>query len=176
MPADVANARIWVNAAVYVSFDLAAVNPATVAAVFPATWNLVGLLNGDDGFVTSRSEDVNDSFAWGGILMRTTRKNFKLTKSFTAFESNPVVNRLIWPGSTTALVKVPRAEKVKIAFETTDGIIVRRLISSNYAEVVPTGDIVENENDVMSASFVATIYPTAGGDLFTAQPVMDYFV
>lgn len=174
MPADPANARLWINADVYVTFDLAAVVPATEATVFAATWNLIGLLNGDDGFTEARSEDVSDSYAWGGILMRTARKNFKLTKSFTAFESNAVVNRLRYPGSTTTAIKVPKIEKVKIAFETRDGAIIRRVISSNYAEVAVDGDVGENESDVASVKFVATIFPLATGELFTVQPAMAY--
>lgn len=177
MPADPANARLWIDADVYVAFDLAAAPvPATDAAPFGVGWSLVGLLNGDDGFVEARSEDVNDSYAWGGILMRTTRKNFKLTKAFTAFEANEVVNRLRYPGSTAATIKVPRVEPVKIAFETRDGAIVRRLISSNYAEIAVDGDTTEGETNVSSVKFVATIYPTDTGDLFTVQPAMDYLV
>lgn len=174
MPADPANARLWMNADVYVSFDLAAAVPATEAAVFPAAWNQIGLLDGDDGFVEQTSEDVNDSYAWGGILMRTSRKNFKLTKSFTAFEYNPVVNRLRYPGSVAGIISVPRLEKVKIAFETRDGTTIRRMISSNYAEVAVDGDVTENETDVASVKFIATIYPTGTGELFVVQPAMSY--
>lgn len=174
MPADPANARLWVNADVYVSFDLDAVIPATVATVFAAEWHLVGLLNGDDGFTTARSEDVSDMYAWGGILMRTSRKNFKLTKSFTAFESNAIVNRLAWPGSTTTTIKVPLVEPVLIAFETRDGAIIRRVITADHAEVSVDGDITENETDVSSVKFIATIFPTALGELFTVQPAMAY--
>lgn len=172
MAADPANARLWSNADVYVTFDLAAVVPATEATAFAASWYQVGLLDGDDGFTTSRSEDSSDSFAWGGILMRSTHKNFKLTKSFTAFESNATVNRLMWPGSVAASIKVPVIEKVKIAFETRDGAIIRRVISANYAEVTVDGDMNENENDIMSVKFLATIFPTGAGILFTVQPVM----
>lgn len=174
MAGDSANARLWMDADVYVSFNLAATVPATVAAAFGVDWNLVGLLNGDDGFPESRDEDVNDFYAWGGILMRTSRKNFKLTKGFTAFEQNPVVNRLIWPGSVGATIKVPRTERVKIAFETRDGTVVRRLITTGEAEITVDGDRPENESEIAWVKFMATIYPTVAGELFTVQPVMPY--
>lgn len=174
MPADPSLAMLWQDADVYVTFDLAAAVPATEATVFAAGWNLVGLLNGDDGFVTSRSESVNDIFAWGGILVRTTRKQFKLTKSFTALESNETTNRLCWPSSAAGVISIPKVEHVKIAFETRDGDAIRRVISSNYAEVTVDGDIVEKETDIASVKFIATIYPNAAGELFVVQPAMPY--
>lgn len=176
MAGDSANARLWMDADVYVSFDLDAVVPATVVTAFSAAWNLVGLLNGDDGFPEARSEDVSDHYAWGGILMRTSRKNFKLTKGFTAFEQNAVVNRLMWPGSVGATVKVPRVEPVKIAFETRDGSTIKRLISTGTAEIMVDGDRPENETDISWVKFQATIFPTNAGELFTVQPAMDYFL
>jgi len=60
----------------------------------------VGLLDGDQGFEESRSEDVKDHFAWGGILVATTRSKFKLEKKFTVLEDNVQTRALIWPGST----------------------------------------------------------------------------
>src|SRR5699024_9837387 len=51
------NASLWVEADVFVNPDLDGAIPASIDEEFDPTWGLVGLLNGDDGFVTSRSED-----------------------------------------------------------------------------------------------------------------------
>lgn len=170
MSGDAANAHLWADADVFISFDLNAALPADQDADFSAAWEQVGLLDGDAGFTESRSEDVTDHFAWGGILMKTGRKNFKLTKKFTAFEINETTDRLRWPGSTGANRVVPVPERVLIAFELREDDLVHRLISAYQAEVVPDGDITENESDVAKLAFVATIFPDGDGVLFVAQP------
>ncbi len=170
MSGDAANARLWADADVYVAFDLETDPPADADTAFGAGWDLVGLLDGDQGFVEARAEDVTDHFAWGGILMKTGRRNFKLTKTFTAFEHNDTTFRLRWPGSTQGgNIVVPRPERILVAFETREGDVVHRLISAYQAEVTLDGDVTENESDPASLAFVATIYPDAAGVLFTEQ-------
>ena len=167
------NARQWADADVFVAFDTAAANPATVDDPFGSAWDLVGILDGDAGFVEGTSEDENDIFGWGGLLIRTARRNFIMTRQFTAMEiSNPVVDRLRYPGSTNTQIVVPsgnQIERVKIAFEVVDGDIVRRVITANYAEVRPSGDVTESEQGVTSVQFTAKIFPTGQGVLFTRQ-------
>lgn len=174
MAGDPTKARLWANADVYVAFDLAAVVPADISAAFAATWQPVGLLNGEEGFGDEREEDTKDYYAWGGLLMRTSRKNFKLTRSFTAYEQNPVVNRLMWPGSTATALKVPKPEQVKIAFEVTDSgvtpAVKRRVISKNYAEITLDGGAPETEDDMWQATFSVSIFPDAAGVLWIPQP------
>lgn len=169
MSGDADNAHLWADADVYVSFDLAATIPADETTEFAAEWDLVGLLDGDAGFVETRDEDVSDHYAWGGILFKTGRRNFKLTKKFTAFEDNETTHRLRWPGSTGENLKVPRPERVLVAFETREGANVHRLISAYQAEVVPDGDITENESDPAALAFVATIFPDTDGVLWVEQ-------
>jgi hypothetical protein len=88
MSGNTENARLWADADVYVTPDLAAVVPADADTAFSAAWGLVGLLNGEDGFTQSREEEKNDHYAWGGILVRSSRRNFKLTEKFSALEDN----------------------------------------------------------------------------------------
>jgi hypothetical protein len=86
-------ARLWAFADVYVSFSDAA-DPANINADFGGGWDLVGLLDGDDGFTHTRDQDINDHFAWGGILIRTSRAHFKQSVKFSALEpTNPTVFR-----------------------------------------------------------------------------------
>jgi hypothetical protein len=165
---DPSNASLWTDADVYVG-PLSAVDPATIDDPFGSDWGLVGLLDGDEGFTESRDEDTDDKYAWGGILVRTSRAHFKLTKSFTALEDNATTRGLIWPGSTDSQIIVPRPQPVKLAFETREGDIVKRLITARYAEVNVDGDVTENETDLTSYPLVATIFPTSGKVLFNRQ-------
>lgn len=170
MAADPLKAAIWPDADVYVA-PLGTTLPATAAAVFPAGWNLIGLLDGDDGITQSRDEDVNDHYAWGGILVRTSRRNFKQTVKFTALEDNAYTRELMWPGAGPAFTSLSRPRPIRqlVAFELRESTKIKRLISAYQAEIAIDGDIVDNEADLTKFTFTATIFPTAGGVLFTEQ-------
>lgn len=159
MSGDPTNANIWSNADTYVSFDLEADNPATIDDEFPGAWDLVGLLDGDDGFPEDHEVDEGDHFAWGGVFITTTYAHDKITKKFSALEDNDTTDRLRWPGSTDDSIVIPRPERIKIAFETTNGAVKRRLISANYALVTVDGTVDVNETDVAKLPFIATIVP-----------------
>src|SRR5690606_23745136 len=85
------NAALWADADVYVAFlaDVASPTvPADADTAFGVDWDLIGLLDGDAGFVESREKDETDHFAWGGILVKTGRRNYKEQHTFTALEWN----------------------------------------------------------------------------------------
>jgi len=166
------NAALWAEADVYVA-PLGTAAPTDGSAVFPVGWVAVGLLDGDDGFTTTRDQDTNDLYAWGGILVRTSRAHFKLTKGFSVLEDNVTTRSLIWPGSTAGTIVVPRPESVLLAFETREPGTgkVHRLITANSAQVDVDGDVTENETDLTKYALVATIFPTGDGTLFTEQVV-----
>ncbi|MFE9935848.1 Ig-like domain-containing protein [Streptomyces hirsutus] len=175
MAGDPTKANLWTDADVYVSWNLNAALPADANTPFGPEWHLVGLLDGDEGFPETRDEDTDDKFAWGGILVRTSRNHFKLTKSFTCLEDNETTRKLVWPGSTATKIKVPVPERVKVAFETREGDKVRRLATSLYGECQLDGDHGENEVDLESATIACTIFPNANKDLFDRQdtPVLE---
>ena len=169
MAGDPSNAALWADADVYIG-PTDATDPATVEDDFGEDWELVGLLDGEAGFNEAREEEVKDHYAWGGILVRTSRRNFKLTKKFTALEDNPATRSVIWPGSSVGgELIVPRPERIKIAFETREGDAVRRLISAYEAEVAVNDDLTENEGDLTKYPLIATIYPDGDGVLFNEQ-------
>jgi hypothetical protein len=155
---DPSNASIWVDADVYTGAT-DAVDPATVDDAFGIDWDLVGLLDGEAGFVKGREEEVEDHYAWGGILVRTSRRNFKQTVTFTALEDNAVTRDLVWPDSEPGELVVPRPKRIKIAFETREGDKVHRLISAYQAEVTVNGDITDSESDLTRYELLATIFP-----------------
>lgn len=168
MAGDPLNANLWTEADVYVG-DLDAVNPATVNDPFGSDWDLVGLLNGDNGIVESRSEDTNDIYAWGGILVRTSRNHFKLTRTFTALEDNDVTFQLRWPGSSSTQIIVPRPAKKKVAWEVREDDKIHRVITANYAEISLNSDVTQNETDLEAYEFLSTVFPTGAGVLFIPQ-------
>lgn len=168
MSGDPSNASAWADADVYIA-PLGTPEPATVNDAFPAGWQLVGLLDGDDGFAQSRNWDTSDRFAWGGVLVRTTRRNFKQTVKWAGLEDNDVTRDLIWPGSSGGDLVVPFPERMLIAFETVDGDKIRRLICAYEADTVVSDDIVDNEADVTKYVYETTIYPDADGVLFHEQ-------
>lgn len=169
MAGDPSKATLWPDADVYVATDLTAAAPATATDPFPSAWSLVGLLDGDAGFVQARDEDTNDLYAWGGILVRTSRRNFKQTVGFTALEDNATTLDLIWPNSTATQLIVPRPKRIKIAFELRENDRIKRLISHFQAEVAIDGDITDQEADLTRYEFLATIFPDADGVLFDRQ-------
>lgn len=158
MSGDASNATIWPDADVYIAATTVD-DPADVDTDFGVGWELVGLLDGEQGFAYARDEDVNDLYAWGGILVRTSRRNFKETVVFTALEDNDVVRDVVWPGSSDTQLVVPRPARVKIAFETREDTKVKRLISAYEAEVTVNADIVDKEDDLTKYELLATIFP-----------------
>lgn len=181
MAGDPNNAAVWANADVYVG-ALDAVFPVDGAA-FGGTWDLVGLLDGEAGFTESMSQESTDHFAWGGILVATTRKNFKLVRSFTALEDNETVMDLIYPDNTLVFdgdggyagdLPVPdMGRQFKIAFQTKNGDTIKRVISKNYAQIDERGESTEGEDNLASRPITVAIYPDEDGVLFETFKGLD---
>jgi len=169
-----ANASVWAYADVYIA-PIGTAIPADVSTPFSGSWNLLGLLDGSDGFEETRSVDKKDHYAWGGTLVTTSRKNFKLEKKFSILEDNTYTRSLIWPGSSASSIVVPTPVPMLIAFETRTGGKVQRLITANYALIDVDGGIKDGEEDLTKRTMVATIFPTSAnpGVLFTRQAVPD---
>lgn len=175
MSGDPNNAAVWANADVFIGGLTA--NIPTAGDPFDNTWDYVGLLNGDDGFTQSESFDTNDFFAWGVGIIATTRKNFKVRRSFTAFEENQTVYDLLYPGHTVVFdgltggyegdVFVPDlSNKFRIGWELRSSTAVRRLVSANYAQIDERPDSKEGENDLASHPITVAVYPDSTGKLF----------
>jgi len=169
MAKDATKVNLWADADVYVA-PVGTAIPANASAPFSGSWLHVGHLDGADGFPESRDVDTGDHFGWGGFLVKTHRKNFKLTKKFSALEYNSVTRTLIWPGSSAGTIVVPKPTPILVAFETRGASgQVHRVITKNYAEVDLDGDVTPNEEDLTKYELAATIFPNAAGELFTEQ-------
>lgn len=166
-----ANAALWSDADVYYSTDLNATLPADASTAFNASWHLVGLLDGAAGFESAGAfNNTKDHYGWGGILIATTRSQWKETKKFSILEDNQWTRALVHPGSGAGSISVPTIANIKIAFETRTGGKVHRVISRNYAQVeVDGGKYTENENDLTTIGLLATVFPDSNKVLWDEQ-------
>lgn len=172
MSGDVDSPRIWAGADVYVA-PVGSTAPTDTTTALDAAFKALGLLS-DDGATEGRSEDTTDHYAWGGILVRTTRAHHKRTMKVTALEDNDIVFKLVNAGSTSATVtgrttrtvKVPTTDPRAFVFELTDGTNTwRRHIAKG--EVLEVADIAFSESDMTAYELTINVYPAADGTLFT---------
>jgi hypothetical protein len=172
MAGDTANPRIWVNADVYVG-PTTAPAPTDIDTALNAAFDAVGLLS-EDGMTESREQEETDHYAYGGILVRTTRSKHKRMIMITALEDNPVVFDLVNPGSevatsggvTTRTVVVPSAPNPKsFVLELVDGAVTKRRYIPT-AEVTSVGDVSISDNEMATYELTVTIYPDADGILY----------
>lgn len=175
-------AAVWAGANVYIGKEDAEVpkdsDDKLDGSPFNDDWDVVGVLDGGDGFSETMSFDTNDFYGWGWGIIATVRKNFKYTKQFTALEENETVMGLIWPGNDlewsgdddqnfAGVLKVPDLEnKFKIAFETRSGKKGRRLVSYNYAQIDEIGDSTESDEELQKRQLTVVVYPDNKQRLF----------
>lgn len=172
MAGDTANPRLWLLGDVYYA-PVGTVAPTNTTTAFSASWDYLGLLS-EDGLTETRSQESNDYYAWGGILIRTVRTKFKRSFKVAALEDNSNVFYLLNPGSTVAIagavttrtVKTPTANPMAFAFEVKDGTITKRIIIPR-GEIVEIGDVVYSENDINQREITIDVYPSAAGVLYT---------
>ena len=182
------NTAVWGGADVLVG-SLTATTPAGNAAFtlnetsggtagITTQWDYVGLLDGGQGFESGIEVESTDHEAWGYGVVATTYKGQKTTVNFTALEENSVVMSLVYDtdgmtfdnvaGTYSGdLAQRDHTTRVKLAFVVTSGSTERRLITKNYATIVPTNAGSESEESLQSKSFTATIFPDANGVLWT---------
>lgn len=171
MSGDPTNAALWTGADVLVA-PLGSAVPATISDPFDGDWDQVGLLDGDAGFQHTRSQDKSDFFAWGQVLVRTSRKNFKLQVGMTLLEYNDVTKDIIWPGSTADALVVPVPEPMLMALQLTEGDRTRRLISAYQVEF-DADSFTENESGLSNFPVMATVFPNGDGELWVPQDTND---
>jgi hypothetical protein len=169
---DIENPRIWVNADVYVA-DVGADEPNDVTAEWPSAWAPLGLLS-EDGMTEANEQELTDHYAYGGILVRTTKSKQKRTIQVAALEDNPTVWSLVNPGSeatsgggvTTREVKIRNAPDPRaFGLELRDGDITSRIVIPR-GEVTEVGDRSIVDNQMAMFELTITVYPDAEGVLY----------
>lgn len=172
----ISNPRIWLNADVYTA-PVGTTAPTNVTSTWTSVsplWLPLGLLSQDDGMTETRDQDVTDHYAWGNILVRTTKAKIKFSFQVTALEDTPTVFDLIYPGSvdvttlgvTTRTVKVPTTNPRAFGFEFVDGTVIKRRIIPT-GEIVDISDISINDSDMAGYQFTINAYPSAAGVVWT---------
>ena len=171
MAGDTDNPRIWQTGDVYVA-AVGSTMPTDIASALNAAFDAVGLL-GEDGLTEAREDEQQDHYAWGGILVRTTKSKHKRQFTFTCLEETAVVMGLWNPGSimsvsggvTTTEVHVPSADPRAWVVEIVDGDYTKR-IAIPRAEVTEWGDVTYSESEMAMRELTVTVYPDSSGVLF----------
>lgn len=173
MAGDVENVDLWQDADVYIG-PIGATEPTGVDDEWDAAWDLVGLLDGEEGFTQARSEDTTERYAWGKLLVKKTRSKHKRTIKFVALEENETVFNLVNPGSdwdgsdpdlTVKTVSVPTYSEFAIGFETREGDKVKRRLVKR-ADIEEVGELKDSESDVSVSEITVVIIPEEDGTLY----------
>lgn len=168
MAGDIDNPRIWAGADVYVA-PVGTTAPTNIATALNASFKALGLL-GEDGASEGRDQDTTDHYAWGGILVRTTRSKHKRTLTVVALEDNLTVLGLVEPNSVTTdngtiattVVSVPTDPDPRaFVLEVTDGDITKRR-SIPKGEVTEVAEVKLSDSDMTAYELTITIYPVDG--------------
>ncbi|WP_148310481.1 hypothetical protein [Nocardia otitidiscaviarum] len=161
--------QIFADAAIFVGKTLTPNMPATIADEFDATWDNLGILNGDSGITNAREWDVTEHFGWGIGLYRKGYKNYKESRVFTCLESNATTRRIAHPGSSATQIVVPRPGFFPLCFEFTNDLgVPERLFTARPAQCwIPNLD--RNESDPTGHEVTADIFATGAGLLYTRQ-------
>jgi hypothetical protein len=174
MSGNAANTALWDGADVFVSFDLDVTGPDDLTTPWTG-FEVVGLLDGEEGFTHGREEESSEHYAWGGILYKRTKGKHKRTVSFVALEDNDTTFRLVNPGSTrtaaggvrTSTIKVPTTESFVIGQEIREagtGKVKRRY--AKRAEVQEVGEIKESESEPTVFEVTVVIFPEEDGTIW----------
>lgn len=163
------NVNIWIDANVYVTEDPTAVPPATIDAELAAAWLLVGILDGGDGFGEDRAWNESKHFGWGIGLIRKSFSQFELTRTFTALEDNPTTRKMLYPGSTDTVVKVPRPAELFVCFETISDVGGKERLFTKRKATTWCSENNRNESDLTKFPFSVSVYADGANELFTRQ-------
>ncbi|WP_328660366.1 hypothetical protein [Nocardia salmonicida] len=170
------NADVWIHRATKVDgtpWTLAEIKPADVDEAFEdvagAVWELVGLLNGEDGFPETVEFDESSYNAWGYGEIKKSYRNRRLERKFSALERNAVTEYLESPGDTVDYVIDAKPADVFIGFEvrTDDGKVKRRI--TTVPAKVKSGGRTDNEQDMASVEYTASIFPDSQKRRFLKQ-------
>jgi hypothetical protein len=173
MSGDAKNTALWQGADVFIAPENTS-GPTDLTTAWPVAFDLVGLLDGEEGFTEARESETSEKYAWGGLLYRRTSSKHKRTFKFVALEDNETTFALVNPGSTrssadgvrTAQIKAPVAgTRFAVGFEVRDGDKIKRRIAK-HAEVQEVGEIKESESDPTVYEITVVIFPDADGVLY----------
>ena len=146
--------------------------PDTITDPFVTTtgkWGYLGLLVGADGIDIQREWDETDIPAWGYGTIIVASKDFKCTGMASAREDNPVVQSILWPGSTDTTYVVPDPAHQYVAMEkrSATGKKHRMITKRPARHWIANDKKVEGDNTPYQVNM--RIFPNAARELFLVQ-------
>lgn len=146
--------------------------PDTITDPFVTTtgkWGYLGLLVGADGIDIQREWDETDIPAWGYGTIIVASKDFKCTGMASAREDNPVVQSILWPGSTDTTLVVPDPAHQFVAMEkrSATGKKHRMITKRPARHWIANDKKVEGDNTPYQVNM--RIFPNAARELFLVQ-------
>lgn len=132
-------------------------------------WGYFGILVGADGIDLQREWDETDITGWGYGTILVASKDFKATAMVSAREDNPVMQSILWPGSSSSTLSVPDPAHYFIGFElrTANGYVDRKITKRASRLWIPNQKEVEGDNTPREVS--ARIFPNSARELFEWQ-------
>lgn len=161
------NAAVWEGGNVFISFETAPANPASIDDLFGVDWEYVGVLNGSTGVSETANQTVTKHSGWGFGVIKETEKEHELVIDFACREDNDLVRRLSYPatsqGAPAGTVRYGPSEPAFIGLEFIEGTKVKRFISRAACKVRRNGATQRNEDNLEEVPFQATILPDEHG-------------
>jgi hypothetical protein len=182
MAGNPSNVRLFTEADVFV-YKNPTLNPADVPAdvteplntsiawdaATGVKWGYLGILVGADGIDLAREWSETDITGWGYGTILVASKDFKATVTVSAREDNPVMQSILWPGSSDTVLGVPDPAHLFFAFEkrTADGYVDRKISKRPSRLWIPSDKDVEGDNT--PRQLTARIFPNSARQLFDWQ-------
>ncbi len=159
MSGDNTNARLLEYCDVFIA-PTGTAGPATITDAFPVAWLNVGFI-ADDNLELARDWGKDEQyFDVNGVLVAQLKGEYAETLQFGFLEDNAATRTVIWPGSTSTSLKIPRSTPIMLGldlhYQTGDH---ERLWTSNYALIDVEGWTWGGELTKFPAT--ATIFPNA---------------
>lgn len=163
-----ADVLLWLGPAAPLAADL----PTTITDPFvtgAAKWGFLGLLVGDSGLEQNRNWDEKKITAWGFGIVAAPVKDFVLETKVSALEENEVMQKILWPGSTSTSLVVPKPLYAYYALEkrTATGGKYRAISAAPGKFWVPT--IKDAEGDAPPREITVTAFPSPTMELYKVQ-------
>lgn len=169
------NVMLWTEAdvLVYTGTTLATADiPATIEDPFVTTtgkWAFLGLLVGDAGIEIQREWDETDIPAWGYGTILVASKDFKATVNVQTREDNAVMQSILWPGSSSSVLKVPDPTSQYIAFEKRTATGKKNRLISKRPSRLWVPNIKDVEGDSTPRELAARLFPNSDRELAYVQ-------
>src|SRR4051812_40666015 len=113
-------AEVWIAHKADVT-NITAMYPADVDADLEALgWDLVGLVDADDGIPLDPDIEVKEYDAFGYPRFRVKLKRGKLDTGFVMLEDNEVTRGIALPGSASNKIGIPRDVQIYVLYKFTD--------------------------------------------------------